>query len=451
MTIELARPTDFRMAFEPRDQTEARTLAKVAVESRFFQVKSEAEALIIMMVGRELGLTAMQALRGIYIVQGRPVVSSDTIVAAVMMSGLADYWKPIESSPVVCTIETKRKGAMAPVSQTWTIEDAKRAGLASKEVWRSYPQDMLRHRCAATLGRTVYPDVLLGCYVQGEIESEGEFIQTQTASVPSIASVSEPRCPQYVLDDIAQFDDGELTLEQAAAIYDTHRSELQKDVSDNDEAFKALHRAMRRINPDASKASLIAAVQTKPVPASQGKNVDEPAALSADQFIEWVFKATSIAELKDIGKEAETALAKGSAERKRFVSVYKQRLAELERRPPPSPPSGGAPKPETSVSDDAEAAAVHAEASGMAPAATVTNDVPTPTMALRAKLAECTELHHLFNAFFKHAPGLGLELDETKRIAADRIIELGRDPMTALNMVTAEICQRGWKTSRKAA
>ena len=161
-----------RVALEPRDRNEAWQLAKVAVESGFFAVKNAAEALIIIMTGRELGLTTTQSLRGIYVVKGRPMVSADAMVACVVADPRCEFWQPVESTTERCVIRTKRRGAPEPVTGVFTMEDAKNAGLLGSDMYKKYPRVMLRHRCAAELVREVYPDVVLGIYCEGEVPGE---------------------------------------------------------------------------------------------------------------------------------------------------------------------------------------------------------------------------------------------------------------------------------------
>ena len=164
--------TNALRTLEPQTLDEATALARAAVASKLYSVASPEAALMILLTGRDLGLTASQSFRAVYIVSGKPVVSSDAMVAAVRRSGLCDSWRVIETTPERCTIETTRKGEQEPERESFTREDAERAGLWRKDVWRQYPRDMLRHRAAAGLARRVYPDVILGCYAPGEIEEE---------------------------------------------------------------------------------------------------------------------------------------------------------------------------------------------------------------------------------------------------------------------------------------
>lgn len=176
---------------EPQTIDEAARLAEMAVRSRLYAVQSVEAALMILLTGRDLGLSASQALRGIYVVSGKPVVSSDVLVAAVRRSGQCASWRVVESTPERCTITTLRVGETEPETETWTLEDARRAGLAGKDVWKSYPRDMLRHRVAAALARRVYPDVVLGCYAPGEMADDDRSGGPLRAEV----SVAEPALP----------------------------------------------------------------------------------------------------------------------------------------------------------------------------------------------------------------------------------------------------------------
>jgi len=146
-------------------------LAKIATASGLCRVKRPEEAAVILLTGRELGLSPMQSLRGIYVVNGTPVLSADLLVAVVRRSGLCGSWRVTESTPERCTITTTRVGETEPSTRTWTMADARRANVTGKPIWSQYPAQMLRHRCAADLAREVYPDVVLGLYTPEEMDS----------------------------------------------------------------------------------------------------------------------------------------------------------------------------------------------------------------------------------------------------------------------------------------
>lgn len=165
MTTDLARK-----GIEIVTIDDAERLARIAVASGLTALRRPEEAAVILLTGRELGLAPMQSLRGIHVVQGRPVLSADLMVAIVRRSGLCASWRTIESTPDTCTIETRREGETEAARKTWTTADAARAGLTAKGGnWKAYPAQMLRHRCASDLAREVYPDVVLGLYDPDEL------------------------------------------------------------------------------------------------------------------------------------------------------------------------------------------------------------------------------------------------------------------------------------------
>ena len=146
-------------------------LAKIAADSGLAKVRTPAECAVILMTGAELGLSPMQSLRGIYVVEGRPTLAADTMVAVIRRSGVCALWRTVESTAERCTIEAKRTDDDRTQSKTWTMADATRAGLAQKSIWKQYPAQMLRHRCASDLARELFSDVVLGLYDPEELDS----------------------------------------------------------------------------------------------------------------------------------------------------------------------------------------------------------------------------------------------------------------------------------------
>lgn len=128
------------------------------------------DVLAIVLAGHELGLGPMQSIRGIYIVQGKPVLSADLMLALVQRDGQCKYMRVVETTDKIATYETLRSGHSEPTRLSFTIDDAKAAGLTGKGTWKSYPAAMLRARAAAAICRMVYPDLLFGVYERDELE-----------------------------------------------------------------------------------------------------------------------------------------------------------------------------------------------------------------------------------------------------------------------------------------
>jgi len=160
-------------ALEPTDLRSTYKLASAAFESRLFSAYGNPEAVMMSIImGRELGLPAMTALRAIHVIKGKPVMSAQLLQALVQRSDDCEYFTLVDSTPTVATYETKRRGNPAETRMGWTMAQAEQAGLTrSGGNWAKYPATMLRWRCVAELCRAVYPDVVLGIYTQEELES----------------------------------------------------------------------------------------------------------------------------------------------------------------------------------------------------------------------------------------------------------------------------------------
>lgn len=115
---------------------------------------------VVIMQGLELGLAPMAAIRGIYVVDGKPTLASALLVALVQRSGKAKYFNIIEWSEKRCIVETHRVGDPQPQRAQFTIEEAKH--LMHKDNWKAYPTDMLLARAQARLVRAKFQDVTFG-------------------------------------------------------------------------------------------------------------------------------------------------------------------------------------------------------------------------------------------------------------------------------------------------
>lgn len=173
MVVAKTQPQE--QAFEPRGIEEAMHLAGLLVTSRLLPegIKTPEAAFAIIATGREMGLTAMQSLRSIHIIKGKPTLSADLVAALVKSrADVCSYFMLVESTDQIATYETQRKGEPKPTRMAFSIEDARRAGLAGGDNWRKYPSAMLRARCITALARAVYPDLAMGIYDPDELHDE---------------------------------------------------------------------------------------------------------------------------------------------------------------------------------------------------------------------------------------------------------------------------------------
>lgn len=148
-----------------------------------------ADLAVILVTGQELGLSPMQALRGLHVVEGRPVLAAELLVGLVKKHPACRYFRLVESTDARAVYETHRGGEPEPTRMEWTIKQAQQAGLGGRHNWKAHPAAMLRARASAALARAVYPDVAMGIYDTDEaldfIEiSKGVHVEAQTKAPP---------------------------------------------------------------------------------------------------------------------------------------------------------------------------------------------------------------------------------------------------------------------------
>lgn len=160
--------------YEPKDANSAMQMAKVLVASRLLPkgIDTPEAAFTIIVTGRELGLTVMQSIRSVHIINGKPTLSADLILGLAKRSQACEYFQLVESTDKIATYRTKRRDEPEATTMSFTLDMAKRAGITGNPTWGKYPEAMLRARCIAALARAVYPDVVLGIYETSELEPE---------------------------------------------------------------------------------------------------------------------------------------------------------------------------------------------------------------------------------------------------------------------------------------
>lgn len=122
-----------------------------------------------MLTGHEVGMPPMMALKQIHVIEGRPTLSAEGMRALVLSRGHEVWFEDISTTRV--TIVGVRAGTTRETRITWSMDDAKRAGLDSKQNWRKFPRPMLEARSTGELCRLIFADVIGGIsYLREEIE-----------------------------------------------------------------------------------------------------------------------------------------------------------------------------------------------------------------------------------------------------------------------------------------
>jgi hypothetical protein len=156
-------------------------MAVAVAKSGLFGVNTPDQALALMLVAQSEGRHPASAAKEYHIIKGRPSLKADAMLARFQQAGGSITWDERTDVKVSATF-SHPQGGKVPI--TWTIEDAKRAGLANGDNWKKYPRQMLSARVISEGVRAVYPSVVSGLYTPEEVQ---DFTPAESSAKPAIA------------------------------------------------------------------------------------------------------------------------------------------------------------------------------------------------------------------------------------------------------------------------
>jgi hypothetical protein len=152
-------------ALVPVDQIER--MAVSVARSGLFGVKTPDQAMALMLIAQAEGLHPAIAARDYHVINGRPALRADAMLARFQSAGGKVEWGEYTDTKVVGKFSHPSGGS---VEVAWTTKMAQDAGLTKNPTWRSYPRQMLRSRCISEGIRTVFPGVVVGTYTPEEVQ-----------------------------------------------------------------------------------------------------------------------------------------------------------------------------------------------------------------------------------------------------------------------------------------
>lgn len=173
-------------------------LAKSTIVPKDF-ANNPGNILVAIQWGMELGLQPMQAMQNIAVINGRPALWGDAVIALARSSPLCEYiYESDDGETATCRV--KRRDEEEQV-RTFSMTDAKLAGLAGKQgPWSQYPKRMRQMRARAFALRDVFPDVLRGMPVAEEVQD----IPTEREIGPAREPEAPKALPAYPADKLAE-------------------------------------------------------------------------------------------------------------------------------------------------------------------------------------------------------------------------------------------------------
>ncbi len=201
-----AIPAAQPFSLAPRNFDEAWRMAEILADSdlvpKDFRGKP-GNCLIAMQWGAEVNLGALQSVQNIAVINGRPSMWGDALIALVRSSPLCESIIETDDGHTA-TCRVKRRGEPEQV-RTFSAEDAKQAGLQGKQgPWQQYPKRMRQMRARAFALRDVFPDVLKGIPMAEELQdTPAERHMGMVDEVTPAAATAAPTLPDYADDAFA--------------------------------------------------------------------------------------------------------------------------------------------------------------------------------------------------------------------------------------------------------
>lgn len=208
---ELAKTGD-----KPLGKSKAMNIKKMLAEAKLYlasgflpdAIKKPEQVVVIMAVARDLQIPPMYALNSINVIRGKPCQSAELMRALIFRKHPDAIFEILEHTDKICCVKAARPNGKSQ-KFSYTIEQAKRAGLTSKTSWQQYPEALLLARVTSVIARAIFPDVLMGVSYTPEelgveIDMDGKVVEYQVLpedkNAPTIQAFEEIGISKAVVD-----------------------------------------------------------------------------------------------------------------------------------------------------------------------------------------------------------------------------------------------------------
>ena len=168
----------------------AEVVSKSALVPQAYQGK-QANCLVAIQWGQEIGLNPMQSLQNIAVINGKPSLYGDALLALARSDNrCVGVEEKMDGETAVCTVKRRHiDGSIEDIVRTFSKDDAVKAKLWNKAgPWQQYPNRMLQMRARGNALRDSFPDVL-----KGLITAEEARDYPEDKNIPHINAVQDAK------------------------------------------------------------------------------------------------------------------------------------------------------------------------------------------------------------------------------------------------------------------
>lgn len=174
-------------------------MAEVAASSKMFGFKNTQEALAIMLLCQGENMHPAVAMRDYHVIQGRPALKADAMLARFQSAGGTVQWKEYTDEKVTGLFSHPQGGSL---ELSWTLRQAREIGIANKDNWKNYPRAMLRARVISEGIRSVFPGCVVGVYTPEEVQDFNPPPEQKVKHMGTVERVED--VPEDVLPEVVE-------------------------------------------------------------------------------------------------------------------------------------------------------------------------------------------------------------------------------------------------------
>lgn len=242
----------------PQNMQEAMEFSKMLASSGLVpqQYRNKPQdVLVAVQWGYEVGLPPLQALQNIAVINGKPSVYGDAALALVKndsrCAGVSETIKGEGDQRVAhCLVKRKYGNDIEETERTFSVDDAKRAGLwGRKGPWTQYADRMLMMRARGFALRDAFPDALKGVITAEEAQdypSDNKAAQKPPKVVNPLDQLDKPapaleskEAPKEVTDDYG--DTVVVEAEPESEAKPNHLAMVKEAIKSGPQPYKLFH------------------------------------------------------------------------------------------------------------------------------------------------------------------------------------------------------------------
>lgn len=160
-------------------------------------LKTPEQAAAVVLKGREMKIGMMEALEGVYVIQGKVTMAGQLMLAQAYRTGLIEQLDIKYDDKNTCFVTIKRRGDASSYTARFGPAEAMAMALSGKDNYKKQPRTMFKWRAISDALRTKFPDAFGGVHTPEELGAPvrvvGDSIEVIAEQLPAMEPASTDR------------------------------------------------------------------------------------------------------------------------------------------------------------------------------------------------------------------------------------------------------------------